>query len=50
MRVTTIPQQPQVKHMQAPAFAVSQATHHGLYARWEVVNGKLSCKWFNNPD
>jgi hypothetical protein len=50
MQVTTISQPPQVKASELPTLTVSPTPHRGLYARWEVVNGKLTCKWFNNPD
>ncbi len=22
----------------------------GVYARWQMVNGKLACTWLRNPD
>jgi len=29
---------------------VSQPIPTGLYAKWEVVEGKLTCIWLKQPD
>jgi len=34
----------------ATSLLVSQPTPTGLYAKWEVVDGKLTCIWLKQPD
>jgi len=33
-----------------PTVPVSQPTPTGLHAKWEMIDGKLTCVWFKQPD
>ncbi|MBN3907920.1 MAG: hypothetical protein HWQ35_15585 [Nostoc sp. NMS1] len=29
---------------------VNQPTSKGLFAKWQKIDGKLTCNWLKNPD
>lgn len=33
-----------------PDIPVNKPQHKGLFAKWEMVDGKLICKWLRSPD